>query len=109
MTVTGNFEGHDVVLSASMISGLETITVDGREVSRKRSFGLKTAHDLSRSGVGIDAAVVKTFPLRLELQRGGQVVATFRHPRALLLLLMLVVLGMLAGYALGRLAGWLGR
>ncbi|HUE89357.1 MAG TPA: hypothetical protein VMO26_25030 [Vicinamibacterales bacterium] len=110
MTVTGNFDGHDVVLWASMITGLETITIDGREMSRKRSFGLQTTHDLSSSGVDVDAAVVKILPLRLELRKRGAVVATFKHRLGLLLPLLAVLAGLLVGaafYALGRLVAGL--
>ena len=112
MTVTGDYDGHKIVLFASMLSGLETITVDGREVSRKRSFGTSTTHDLSDSGLPLDAAVVKVLPLRIELQKGGRTVATLTHAFGLWLPLLWMLAGLLMGaglYVLGRVAGRFGE
>ena len=78
-------EGKEVVLWASMISGMEIISVGGREVSRKRSFGFSTSHDLSAAGIDADRGVVK-IPCTLELHRKGELVARFKHPTATLIM-----------------------
>jgi hypothetical protein len=86
-TVKGDYEGKEVVLWASMISGTDIISVSGREVSRKRSLGFSTSHDLSNAGLDADIGVVKA-PCTLELHRKGKLVATFKHPTAALLILL---------------------
>jgi hypothetical protein len=86
-TVRGDYEGKEVALWVSMISGMEIISVEGREVSRKRSLGFSTNHDLSNAGVDADVGVVKV-PCTLELHRQGKLVATFKHPTATRLLLV---------------------
>jgi hypothetical protein len=84
-TVKGDYEGKEVVLWASMISGMEVISVDGREVSRKRSLGFSTSHDLSAAGMDADLGVVK-IPCTLELHSKGKLVARFKHPAATLMM-----------------------
>jgi hypothetical protein len=80
-TVRGNFQGRSVVLWASVVTGLETISVNGVEVSRKRGFGLWSTHDLSGGPFDeVNRAVVSAMPgLRLVLQRNGEVVASFEN------------------------------
>lgn len=97
LTVKGDYQGREVALWASMVSGMEIISVDGREVSRKRSYGLSSTHDLPAAGIDIDRGVVKAFPLRLELRKKDELVATFKHPRAMLILMLLVGVGALVG------------
>ena len=83
LTVKGDHNGKEVALWVSMISGLEVISVEGREVSRKRNLGFSTNHDLSQAGIDADMGVVK-IPCTLELHRQGKLVATFKHPTVIL-------------------------
>lgn len=101
LTVKGNYQGREVVLWASMVSGMEIISVGGREVSRKRGFALSTIHDLSAAGIGIDRGVVKT-PCTLELRSKDELLATFKHPTAARILILLVGLMALVGFWVGR-------
>ena len=97
LTVKGDYEGQEVALWASIFSGLEVISVAGREVSRKRSFRFSTNHDLSATGLHADLGVVK-MPCTLELHRQGHLVARFKHPTAMLaLILVSVLVGCTAG------------
>ncbi len=98
IVLKGQFEGREVLLSASTFSGLETLSVDGHEVSRCRSFRFKTTHDLSASGLGVDCGVVRIIPsFRLELRRGGESVAMFEDR---LVLPILIAIGVLVGLAI---------
>jgi hypothetical protein len=105
LTIEGTYEGRHVVLWASMVSGLEIISVDGREVSRERKFGFSTVHDLSSAGIGIEVGVVKGFPLRLELHKGDATLATFTHPYGRLILILVVIMSVLAGMSFAALTG----
>jgi hypothetical protein len=60
--VHGEIEGHRVALWGSLVSGLEIISFDGREVSRRRSFRLSTDHDVSIPELGVTKAVVRLLP-----------------------------------------------
>ena len=104
LTVKGDYQGQEVVLWASMISGMEIISIGGREVSRKRSFRFATTHDLSAAGIDVDRGIVRMLPLRLELRRNDEVVATLKHPTAMLILVLLVGLGALMGVLVGYLS-----
>lgn len=104
MTVRGEYQGREVVLWVSLLSGLETISVDRREVSRKRSFGLSTAHELSAAGIDVERGVARLLPLGLDLRGRETVLATFRHPKAALLsslLLLLLALSVFVAVFLG--------
>lgn len=103
LRVKGDYQGQEVVLLANVMTGSEIISVGSREVSRKRSFGLSTTHDLSTAGLDVDVGVVKSFPLRLELHKKGEVVATFKHPTAIFILVLLLGAGAALGFLMARL------
>jgi hypothetical protein len=81
--VTGEIQGHSIVLWGSMISGLETISIDGHEVSRRRSYRNTTNHDVSIPELGVTKVVVRLLPiLSMKLYRSSELVATFGNPWA---------------------------
>jgi hypothetical protein len=77
-TTAGEYQGHKVALWAGPF-GHETLSVDGREVSRKWSLRLRTTHPIAVEGFPVDTATVEcglTGP-RLVLRREGEAVASF--------------------------------
>jgi|SRR5688572_20976591 len=93
VTIEGDYQGRRLAAWTSLLSGLEIVSVDGREVSRKRSFGLSTVHEVSVEGLDVDRVVVKVLPLRMELQKANAAVATFTHPRGMLIMAGAVLAG----------------
>ena len=93
--VDGEFEGRRFSLWAdpNPLSGVEILSVDGVEVSRKRSGCFSTHHELSVPSLGITGAVFRGFPrMQLELYRDANRVARFGNPWAVVLWLCVIII-----------------
>jgi hypothetical protein len=80
--LAGELEGRQVTFWASRWSGVQTLAIDGKEVSQQRSFRLTTTHDLPANELGITRAITRISGGRiLDLYRGFEKVATLTNPR----------------------------
>lgn len=110
-------DGHQIVADASSLTGKEVITVDGKEVSRKRCLGFRSRHQFDIDG--------KTYTLRFDVsgfllcrvecelfcgvtQVGSQIKSSFDNKKVFFRnLILFFFVGMAFGYLAATAAIWL--
>jgi hypothetical protein len=108
MTRTISVGSHTIDLWASPWNGRESVTVDGRLVSEKRSYRMTSLHrfTLDEDGVPVDYAAVIAGMLGYSVHRNGVLVASeyskwagFFLSAGLLILALKMIEGLLVGVA----------
>jgi len=117
-TYTFHHNGHEIVAHGSAKSGKETLTVDDKQISVKRSFGRRSTHTFTLDGVNYEIefymANMFTGELHCMLIEEGTHVSTQKKAlkkrnqinarKALLIMLV----AFLVGGAVGFVSVWLG-
>ena len=79
-TFTFVHQGHEIVAFGSAKSGKETLTIDGKLISKKRSFGRRSVHTFMLNGTAFEVefymANMFTGELHCSLIEDGTHVAT---------------------------------